>query len=359
MNFGGLKKIITPAHLKKINKAIHDINERRANVVFKGDAGSVIRWAMDKTYKMMKGVFKNGIGDMFTKSSSDKLTDTAWEDIIRDNLDNPRNEYELQKLLLSYGFRSEEECANLVDRYSRRECLDELKNIKTHIQYNTKQIILMNGSLDEVASEVKRLNEMKKEAGNIFESGVIALKDPVYFRQKMYLASSKDFKDIRVEKFKYNYSISAWFYVHSQAPNFKKSYNKYTEILNYNFEPVVEYNSKMNTLRVRSKKSLQRKDGDEQNEYKVVYIKKNFKLQKWHNIVVNHVGGTVDTFLDGELVASEGSMAPHKSFNGLTIGEDKGISGGICNVIYYPTHITKVKIKTNYEFLKNKNPPVV
>ena len=43
---------------------------------------------------------------------------------------------------------------------------------------------------------------------------------------------------------------------------------------------------------------------DGKNENVVIYAREKFKLQRWHNLVVNYVGGTVDVFLNGELVAS-------------------------------------------------------
>merc|ERR1712166_309788 len=100
----------------------------------------------------------------------------------------------------------------------------------------------------ETGYEIENLEKMKKESKNIFEKGLILLNEPIYFRQKKHLAKSKAFKEIRVETHKYNYSVSCWFYIHAQPPNFKKSYNNFTEILNYNFEPVIGYDSKKNVL---------------------------------------------------------------------------------------------------------------
>ena len=85
-----------------------------------------------------------------------------------------------------------------------------------------------------------------------------------------------------------------------------------------------------------------------------LYVGKKFKLQKWHNIVVNYIGGTVDVFLNGELVATNERITPFKTFNNMIVGEDRGISGSICNVVYYPNHISKSKISMNYNYLKKK-----
>ena len=39
--------------------------------------------------------------------------------------------------------------------------------------------------------------------------------------------------------------------------------------------------------------------------------------------------------------------------------EKNGLSGGICNVIYYPGALSRLKIGMYYETLKNQNPPVL
>ena len=47
------------------------------------------------------------------------------------------------------------------------------------------------------------------------------------------------------------------------------------------------------------------------------------------------------------------------SFDQLTVGEDNGLGGGICNVVYFPSIISRERIITNYNLLKNNNPPII
>ena len=103
---------------------------------------------------------------------------------------------------------------------------------------------------------------------------------------------------------------------------------------------------------------------DGKNENVVIYTREKFKLQRWHNLVVNYVGGTVDVFLNGELVASVKRIVSFKLMNRLTVGDAEhngrnGIGGGICNIVYYPNYISKSKITANYNTFKNKNPPTI
>jgi hypothetical protein len=355
MTLKQLKKFTTPYQYAEIEKEI--IKRQKTSVMDIGndvDVVSILTKKVNQAVEFSKQVYKKG-----PKISiiTNKLTENAWETIVKDNLDNPENIYKLKRLLNSYGFKNERGCQAIEDHYEARKCLEEYENIIKHIQSNTKQLILFKGVIKETEEEIKNLEKMKTESNTIFEKGLIILNEPIYFRQKTYLANNKDFKEIRPETYKYNYSISCWFYIHSQPPNFKKSYNKSTEILNYNGEPMIGYNSKKNRLVIKSTRA--NTSPKKTNYLKTIFIKDGFKLQKWHNIVVNYVGGTVDVFLDGEIVASENRIVPFKTFNSMTVGEDSGISGGICNVIYYPSYISKTKIKSNYEYLQNKNPPTI
>jgi len=361
-NLKQLKEHVTSYQYEQIEKEIKKRREIRVEENYDRDTDvfSVMTDKLKQALNFSKKIYKNGPGQILRLGmNKNKLTETAWESIIKKNLDNPENIYKLEKLLKTYGYNGEDECESIMDAYQSRKCLEEFKKIKQHIQYNTKQIILFKNTIKETEEEIKNLNLMKKDANNIFEKGLILLNEPIYFRQKTYLADHKDFKEIRPETYKYNYSISCWIYMHAQPPNFKKSYNEFTEILNYNEEPVIGYDSKNNRLIIKSKQMKGQPTKDDKNYLKTVFIQDKFKLQKWHNIVVNYVGGTVDIFLDGKLAGSEGRVVPFKTFNAMTAGQDNGISGGICNVVYYPSYISKSKVKSNYAYLKNKNPPLI
>lgn len=83
------------------------------------------------------------------------------------------------------------------------------------------------------------------------------------------------------------------------------------------------------------------------------------KMQKWNNIVINYDLGVLDIFINGELKGSYDSELQYIHDLPVIIGEKEGLSGGICNVKYYPTTITKNQIELTYNALKLKNPPVI
>ena len=355
----------TPYHKSSIKKKVEDA---RVSIQNKKEKSSpdILTASLEKvkeltkdSINLFKEVLNKGPMGVDLSVTKRKVTDEAWEEIIKKNLDNTNNIYKLKKLLNTYGFKDEKQCNTFMDNYQVKKCMDEYKNTIKNIQHNTKQIILFTNTIEETDNEIKNLEKMKSEAGNIFQKGILLLNKPVYFSQKMQLANNKNFQEIRVEDYKYNYSISCWVFMHSQPPNYKSSYDNFAHILNYNFEPVIGYNAKENKLIIKSNTSAVRPVGKDKNITKEIYVGHKFKLQKWHNLVVNYVGGTIDVFLNGELVTSEKRMVPYKTFNSMIAGQNNGISGGICNVIYYPSYISNTKIKSNYTYLKNKNPPII
>jgi hypothetical protein len=166
------------------------------------------------------------------------------------------------------------------------------------------------------------------------------------------------------DNFNYQYGLSFWVFIDSNAPNTNPSYNQFTSILNYGGKPNVLYKPDTNTLMITmNQKDLKVKGTNKMIEFddngnRIIYTNKNMLLQKWNNIVINFNGGTLDIFLNGELVVSSIEVIPYMKLDALTIGSDTGINGGICNIIYFKKPLTITNIYYIYNNLKNKNPPV-
>ena len=139
----------------------------------------------------------------------------------------------------------------------------------------------------------------------------------------------------------YQYSISFWLFVDSNAPNTNPSYNKFTSVLNYGGKPNILYKASTNTLMITmDQKDLDKKSENKMLEFdengnRIIYINKNFLLQKWNNIIINYNGGTLDIFLNSELVKSSIEVVPYRKLDVLTVGSDFGINGSINNLVYY------------------------
>lgn len=191
--------------------------------------------------------------------------------------------------------------------------------------------------------------------------GIQLLKESEYLNEKRILGTFEELYkvkdnviptpgDVSNSKYKYNYSISAWFYINPQPPNTNPSYNKFTTILDYGKKPIVEYKASKNILRVQCETS--------NDNLKTLYETKDIKLQRWNNIVINYDSGTMDVFINGNLVSSRSDIAPYMSYENITVGENGGVHGGICNVNYYNHIVSSSNINSSYKLLRNKSIPI-
>jgi hypothetical protein len=167
------------------------------------------------------------------------------------------------------------------------------------------------------------------------------------------------------ENFDYQYAISAWVFIHVAGANMNPNYNKYTSLLNFGNKPNLLYNGEKNTLMVtmqqKNLKNITKNkliDFDDEGN-RIIYINKNILLQKWNNLIINYNGGTLDIFLNGELVSSTVEVIPYYTFDNLTIGDVNGIKGGICNVVYFRQALTAQNIYYLYNTVKNNSPPLL
>jgi hypothetical protein len=167
------------------------------------------------------------------------------------------------------------------------------------------------------------------------------------------------------DEFDYQYAISCWIYLDSAGPNMNANYNKYTSLLNFGNKPNVLYNGKTHSFMITmQQKNLQYVTKNKMTDFdsegnRIIYINDNLLLQKWNNLIINYNGGTMDIFLNGELVKSSIEVVPYYTLDNLTIGENNGIKGGICNVVYFRRALTSQNLYYIYNSLKNMTPPVL
>jgi len=186
---------------------------------------------------------------------------------------------------------------------------------------------------------------------------------PVYTDTVYNLGSYEDLNGS--DNFNYQYAISCWVFIDAAPPNMNPSYKKFTSLLNFGNKPNILYNPSKNTLMI----TMQQKDLKDVTKNKlidfddkgnrIIYINNNFLLQKWNNIIINYSGGTMDIFLNGELVKSSIEVVPYYTYDNLTIGENNGIKGGISNVVYFSRALNTTNIYYLYNSVKTRSPPIL
>ena len=203
--------------------------------------------------------------------------------------------------------------------------------------------------------------------------GIQLIKKPIYLNKKITLGDLYDeyYKDGNInEKLNYSlihsnfdkikknyqhiYSISFWYYINPQPPSTGSSYTKVdgANILSYGNKPVLKYYGKKNKLKL-----FTRSDNKNIKELVNVFTDENIIYQRWNNIVIIYDGGNCDVFLNSKLVGSHKNISPYMSYDLFEIGENNGIHGGICNLMYYNRKLAMNEILSNYKYLSMKYEP--
>jgi hypothetical protein len=213
---------------------------------------------------------------------------------------------------------------------------------KKHLKNTTK-----TESILFIVSIVIGLLYIKSDALYNFithSSGTVLLKNPAYLNSKHNLGWYESLHTTEEDThYNYNYSISAWIYINYHGPNINSSYSQYTSLLNYGNKPNIEYLGTSNTIRITMP--------DNVGVSQTIYKSSEIKMNKWNNFIINYSGGTLDIFINGELVVSKPGIVPYMELDEVSAGSSPGIDGGIKQVIYYDHSLTKSEIISNY--LKN------
>jgi hypothetical protein len=159
--------------------------------------------------------------------------------------------------------------------------------------------------------------------------------------------------------FKYSYGLSFWFYINPQGSNTSSAYGQYTPLFSYGNKPRVEYNFRLNTLRVMTETGQSEDSVSRSNVLQELFSTKDVLFQKWNQMAINYNGGTMDIFLNGELVGSKTGISPYMSYESITLGHKNGIAGGIANVMYYNNPLSSGTIKVMYKLLRDKTFPIL
>lgn len=195
----------------------------------------------------------------------------------------------------------------------------------------------------------------------ILQGGKLLINQPTY-TDKLYNLASYEMLN-NTDKFNYQYAISFWTFFDANPPNTNVAANKFTSILNYGNKPNILYRSSTNTLMI----TMEQKGMDpnnnklidfDENGNRIILKTDKILLQKWNNIVINYSGGTLDIFLNNELIKSAIEVVPYMTLDTLSVGENEGYIGGICNLVYFNKPLTSAYMYYIYNTAKLSNPPV-
>jgi len=172
-----------------------------------------------------------------------------------------------------------------------------------------------------------------------------------------------------------NYCISMWVYV-DPLPSTNYAYSKETTILTYGYtdekgtqyvKPMIKYyggGDGRDQLEQRDKYIFyfyKYEDlGGKKQDKDMTYYDVSLPNQKWNQIVLNYNRNVVDLFINGNLERSfflKDHLPIYNPADKITVGEENGLRGAICNVMYYHHPLSQEEVATSYNLMVNKNPP--
>jgi hypothetical protein len=153
---------------------------------------------------------------------------------------------------------------------------------------------------------------------------------------KLYNTSKLDTSD---KFFNYNYAIAFSLWIFPQPKSVSDAYTKSSNLINISDIVKVIHNNNMIEFWAATTVP-----GENPNRLIKLYEYKEFKYQKWNNIIINYQGGSIDIFINKSLKSSTPNITPLKNNNSAVIGDINGINGGIKNVSYFKKALSQQDI---------------
>jgi hypothetical protein len=189
------------------------------------------------------------------------------------------------------------------------------------------------------------------------QNGQILLKEPLNTNTKKLLSSYYSLSSANKSLHSYNYGLSCWLFIDGNNTN-----DKFYSLIDFGGKPNIQYRGIDNTFMITIDTQLvNAKEKEILDEFGNIIMYKNtdLLLQKWNNIIVNYNSGILDIFINGELIQSFKGELPYMKKDNITSGDNNGIRGGICNVVYFDKSLNFVQIQNVYNSVKNLNPPIL
>jgi len=210
--------------------------------------------------------------------------------------------------------------------------------------------------------------------GAINKDKISLLPNSVFVNNALAIASSnelsplvtKDKIGIENKSARVNYGVSMWIYMNQQPIRSKT--HRLINIFSYgtteSMKPQISYfekgmhQSNKNIYRITFAGSQESVNSD-------IAVDTSYDIeltsQKWNHLFFNYYSNSVDLFINGVLERTydmNGKLPKYNPLDIMTVGEDGGLDGAICNVTYYTKEQSKFQITNLYNLLMNKNPPI-
>ena len=251
------------------------------------------------------------------------------------NLDNLINNKNLlsefsdqERVVLERAISSEE--TNL--KYIVEKFKDDPQKVKEYI-------IAFFASNDNFLTLMDYVNKYNNDANIFLDQNLSSLIQQINLRSNIH-------------EYNYHYGISFWIYFDSSILNNDiTTTNNEGLIMSYADQPRIYYDYNTSELKI----DVLRDQSSESDA--INYKTKDILYQKWNHFVINYNYGTLDIFVNNNLVGSIDKLNPYVgNNNNIVFGSSSQPlkNSGICNIKYYEIPLKLSKINEMYK--KHENP---
>ena len=229
--------------------------------------------------------------------------------------------------------------------------LDLLEYVKADLQQAPKAVpVLLIIELILIILYIyapKISNAMMKSLSN--KDGKIVMKEPLTIKEEKRISSYVDLHNVEIGEdniVNNKYAISMWVYIVPVEPS-HSPYNGDATIFEYtDYHPRLMYNGAMGKFKAYFNEGM--------------YQEVDMPMQKWNHLVFNYTKSNADLFVNGVLKAS--ATRENENFkvgDTIVVGQKGGLTGGICNVVYFRRPLAKYEIDSIYSLNKDLETPII
>ena len=222
-------------------------------------------------------------------------------------------------------------------------------------------------------------------------NGIPLLKDPVFLDSKIQLVTGANipmmkqptYYDVsgnvvngsasekQASDYYRNYAITMWIYMNSQSgatqieqtvfeyDNTNASVNLPKPVITYYTDPSNNVDTYLVYFTTPTSLLYTTSQDDDAKACRARIT--GIPFQRWNQFAFNYNNNIADLFINGELVRSfnySTNFPIYGIYDQISVGQNNGLAGSICSVIYYTRSLTNMEIANAYNVLQYSNPPL-
>ena len=154
-----------------------------------------------------------------------------------------------------------------------------------------------------------------------------------------------------IQDYNYHYGMSFWVYFDPQIQTIKTIKGKRGFIMTYSNTPKIFYDYDTRELKISIDYC---ENENKQCSENIIYKTKEILYQRWNHFVINYNYGTLDCFINNNLVLTKTKVAPYIEDAFLQFGSKNEplYKCGICNIKYFEVPLTLASIGEIYKSKK-------